>query len=191
MLSGLGQRRRAARTISRACSGETRPSSSSTQASCACGLAGERGAALPRSAAPRVGAPVARHRRALDQPSSTSRSTMPVTLPFDTRSTPESSLIFSPVRIAVQRRHHVEPRQRGVELGPQPLAQLGLDQPRVAFSSRSHSRSRAFDAALSGIAPGSPLISRLPRRSGPGRSPTAPRREHSQSAASATSSGCR
>jgi hypothetical protein len=66
------------------------------------------------------------HRHRTRIPSSTSRSTMPVTLPLETLSTLDSSLIFKPCSM-VQRRHHVEARQRGVETGAEILAQLGLD----------------------------------------------------------------
>ena len=58
------------------------------------------------------------------KPSDTSRSTMPVTLPFDTMQEARHLAHQHAVGLAVERRHHVEARQRGVELRLQPLAQL-------------------------------------------------------------------
>ncbi len=57
---------------------------------------------------------------------------MPVTLPFDTISMRDSSVIVHAGFVARQRRHHVELRQRDREFLAQPFAQLDLDAARGA-----------------------------------------------------------
>ena len=119
--------RRAWRSSARVSSAPKSASSSSTQLSCAVGHGGEQRRALRRQLHDRWRAGRRRAPARTTSPSATSRSMMPVTLPFETIRKRDSSLIVMPPRLAVERGHHVEPRQRHVEFAAQPLAQFGLD----------------------------------------------------------------
>jgi hypothetical protein len=114
------------------------PSSSSIQASC---LRPSRRTA-PRAPAGSA-APVARRSLSTGMRSTSPSLDQPVDDAGDIavrdRSTPEISLIFSPPSGAVQRRHHVEARQRGVE--PARSSRNSASMMRCALSSFSQSRS--------------------------------------------------
>ena len=125
--------------------------------------------------------------------SATSRSTMPVTLPFETISMRDNSVMVMPSLLARQRRQHVELRQRERELHAQALAQLRLDRARGAQAAAATAAAAACSSGRARCARrdlGWPSLIAGLRRDRDGLAvDRAAAGEHSHSTVCATSSG--
>ena len=107
---------------------------------------GELRLAARRSAAPASPGGRPRPARRATSPSATSRSTMPVTLPFETLSTRRQLAHLQALRRPGERGQHVEARQGRVEL-PRSRSRSSPSTIRDTARRRSQRRSRALEAA--------------------------------------------